>query len=238
MATERMPCPHCGDGVGIDFDETYFAVGAGHRGRVRAADCPLCERPVVLLDVMATALPPPVAVLTRRPVVATGRPRTPASLIDVMVYPRTGGRAPAPDEVPPRIAKDYHEAALVASSSPTAAGALARRCLQAVLTDAGATSQNLGKQIDLVLPTLPTHLAEAIDAVRWVGNFAAHQIKETHTDEMVEVEDGEVAWLLDTLEGLFDFYYVAPARTARRRAQLNEKLSLADRPRLKGSDDQ
>ncbi len=35
------------------------------------------------------------------------------------------------------------------------------------------------------------------------------------------MEPGEAEWNLDTLEGLFDFYYVQPAKTAARKAALN-----------------
>ena len=49
-------------------------------------------------------------------------------------------------------------------------------------------------------------------------------MKSTNTGEIVGVEDGEAEWLLDVLEELFDFYYVAPARATSRRDALNKKL--------------
>ena len=47
------------------------------------------------------------------------------------------------------------------------------------------------------------------------------------------MEPGETDWLLDVLEGLFDFYFVLPARTKSRRAALDKKLAEAGKPPLK-----
>ena len=86
-----------------------------------------------------------------------------------------------------------------------------------------------------MLPTLPSDLAANVDAVRHVGNFAAHPMKSQHTGDIVDVEEGEAEWLLDVLEGLFDFYYVAPAQAASKRAALNAKLASLGKPPLKGT---
>jgi hypothetical protein len=80
---------------------------------------------------------------------------------------------------------------------------------------------------------LPTHLTESIDAVRNIGNFAAHPIKSTSTGEIVDVELGEAEWLLDVLESLFDFYFVQPAILKAKRDALNKKLMDAGKPSLK-----
>jgi len=150
-----------------------------------------------------------------------------------LVWPPTALRL-VPPEVPEHIKKDYVEAADVLPISPKASAALSRRCLQTVLTEAGtATSKDLSKQIDEVLPSLPTHLAESVDAIRAVGNFAAHSIKSKSSGEIVEVEPGEAECNLDVLDGLFDFYYVQPERTKQRKAALNLKLKEAGKPLLK-----
>jgi len=72
---------------------------------------------------------------------------------------------------------------------------------------------------------LPSHLVNAIDAVRQIGKFAAHPIKNTSTGEIIDVEPGEAEWLLDTLEGLFDHYFVQPNILARKKAALNKKIA-------------
>ena len=73
--------------------------------------------------------------------------------------------------------------------------------------------------------TLPSDLAEQLDAVRHIGNFAAHPEKSEHTGEILDVEPQEAEWNLDVLEELFDFVFVRPVRTAARKAALNEKLA-------------
>ena len=67
---------------------------------------------------------------------------------------------------------------------------------------------------------LPSHLVDSLHAVR-AGNIAAHTQKSSSSGDVVDVEPGEAEWNLDTLEGLFDFYYVQPAKTAARKAALN-----------------
>jgi hypothetical protein len=105
-----------------------------------------------------------------------------------------------------------------------------------VLRDcAKVKSAGLSKEIDEILArgALPSYLAEAIDAIRNIGNFAAHPMKRTNTGEIVEVEPGEAEWLLDVLEGMFDFYFVQPAILKKKRDDLNAKLADVRKPPMK-----
>lgn len=83
---------------------------------------------------------------------------------------------------------------------------------------------------------LPSQLAESIDIIRVIGNFAAHPEKDKISGEVVPVEIGEAEWNLDVLEGLFDFYFVQPIIMAKKRDAINEKLSKAGKSPLKGSE--
>jgi hypothetical protein len=124
----------------------------------------------------------------------------------------------------------------VLADSPKASAALSRRCVQAILREhAKVKPQDLSKEIDEVLASkqLPTSLAGDIDAIRNIGNFAAHPTKSTNTGEIVGVEPGEAEWNLDVLEGLFDFYFVAPSEAQKKRDALNKKLADAKKPPLK-----
>ena len=150
------------------------------------------------------------------------------------IWPVTTGRNPVPSEVPSHIAQDYNEAALVLSISPKASAALSRRCLQAVLREAGQTkSRDLADQIQETLPHLPSRIAENLDAVRVIGNFAAHPTKSQSTGTILDVEVGEAEWNLDVLDSLFDHYYVRPEVERKKREALNEKLTQAGKPPLK-----
>jgi uncharacterized protein DUF4145 len=153
-----------------------------------------------------------------------------------MVHPRGISRTPLPADVPDLYAQDYKEACLVLPDSPKASAALSRRCLQNILRAIPKVKpSDLSKEIDEILNSkqLPSHLADAIDAIRVLGNFAAHPMKSTNTGAIVEVEEGESEWLLDVLEGLFDFYFVQPAILQRKRDLLNKKLQDAGKPPLK-----
>jgi hypothetical protein len=155
------------------------------------------------------------------------------------VYPRGGKFPPAPSAVPDQIAADYSEANEVLPISPKAAAALARRCLQAILSAQGFTGSNLVRQIEKALDekdagkALPTSLHENIDAIRNFGNFSAHPISDQTTLQIVEVEEGEAEWCLELLTDMFDHYYVRPAIAAERRAALAEKLAAAGKPPMK-----
>ena len=154
-----------------------------------------------------------------------------------MVFPFNSSR-PIPavvKEQSPHIASDYEEAASVLELSPKASAALSRRCLQAILSEKGnANQRNLVQQIEAVLPSLPSYIADNVDAIRNVGNFAAHPLKEQATGQILDVEVGEAEWNLDVLDMLFDFYYVQPEIAKEKREKLNERLQSAGKPPLKG----
>lgn len=153
-----------------------------------------------------------------------------------LVRPRSSIRPNPPVQVPKEFAQDYIEAALVIADSAKASAALSRRCLQHLLGDkAGVKHADLAKEIDEVIASgaLPSYLTGAIDAIRTIGNFAAHPIKGSASGEVLPVEPGEAEWTLDVLDGLFDFYFVQPAILAERRGALNTKLAAAKKPPLK-----
>lgn len=152
-----------------------------------------------------------------------------------MAFPRQTSKPPAPSEVPTEIAQDFNEAAAVLPISAQASAALSRRCLQHLLSERKvSSSDNLSKAIDAALTSgLPSHLADNLDAIRNIGNFAAHPQKAEHSGAVVPVEPEEAAWNLEVLELLFDFYYVQPSLAAARRAALNAKLTEAGKAPMK-----
>lgn len=143
-------------------------------------------------------------------------------------------RSPIPREVPSHIAQDYREAVLVLPISPKASAALSRRCLQSVLREVGQTrAKDLADQIKEVLPHLPSRIADNLDVVRVIGNFAAHPLKSQATGIILDVEVGEADWNLDVLDTLFDYYYLRPELERKKREALNQKLKEAGKPPLK-----
>jgi hypothetical protein len=212
-----MKCPHCL----VSFFETWESheITRDNEGiwRLEYCYCANCEKIIIKLKNI-------------RP----GGPGLVGGWKEYMVWPRSIARAPLPKEVPEQFASDYREACLVLSDSPKASAALSRRCLQHLLREvAGVKPSNLADEIEEVMKSLPSHLAKAIDAVRNLGNFAAHPIKSTNTGEIVDVEPGEAEWLLEVLEGLFDFYFVQPAILEKKRQDLNAKLREAGKHGMK-----
>lgn len=154
----------------------------------------------------------------------------------VLARPKAALRPLPPKEVPEEFAGDYREAALVLSDSPKASAALSRRCLQHLIREkVGIKKADLAKEIEELITagSLPSHLADAVDAIRNIGNFAAHPIKATASGEVLPVEPGEAEWTLDVLDGLFDFYFVQPAVLKAKRDALNAKLASASKPPVK-----
>jgi Domain of unknown function (DUF4145) len=156
----------------------------------------------------------------------------------ILIRPKNSYRPPCPPQIPKEIAEDYTEACLTLTDSPKASAALSRRCLQNILRDpntANAQQKDLVQQIEHVLSskTLPTHIANDIDAIRNIGNFAAHPTKSQAKGIILPVEPGEAEWNLNVIEALFDFYYVQPEISQRRRDALNAKLRDAGKPSMR-----
>jgi hypothetical protein len=154
---------------------------------------------------------------------------------EMILYPQHFLRSVEP-EVPESYKKDYSEACAVLTLSPKASAALSRRLLQTILRkEHNIQHKSLAQEIDdfIALRGVPSHLSGAIDAIRNVGNFAAHPLKNTNTGEIVEVEPYEAEWLLEVLDALFDFTFVQPIRLKKRKDELNKKLQAIGKPPMK-----
>jgi DNA-directed RNA polymerase subunit RPC12/RpoP len=154
------------------------------------------------------------------------------------VHPGDQERIDFSGYVPPALLRDYEEAQKVIDASPKASAMLGRRCLQGLLREQfGVERKSLDQEIDYVLRSnlLPSYLGDDLDAIRLIGNFAAHPMKSERTGEILDVEPGEAHWTIKVLEGLFDFCFVAPFRAQLRRHELNEKLKEAGKPAMKAA---
>ena len=177
-----MKCPHCL----ISFHETWKARtldidGTGDHWQVVSCQCSSCNK--MIIGIVATdAWYPNYETMkdhAKKPV--------------RIIQPKGSARAPLGKEVPDRFSNDYLEACVVLPDSPKASAALSRRCLQNLLREHAKVKQsNLSDEISDVMGKLPSHLANAIDAVRHIGNFAAHPMKSTNTGEIIDVEAGRL----------------------------------------------
>lgn len=217
-----MKCPHCTTSIHPSWTMTGVPKnGQPTNWRIHIMTCPACGKDILEYGEAIS--------------VNIGNPAQYWN----MFFPTTSSRGPVPTDVPTPIATDYMEAAMVLGISPKASAALSRRCLQAMLREAGYQQRDLAQQIDAVLAeqdarkALPTGPHSTLDAIRNFGNFSAHPINDTTTLQVVDVEDHEAEYCLDILDALFDHYYVRPAEAKRRREALNEKLAKAGKPPAK-----
>ncbi len=219
-----MKCPYCL--VEFHDDSKSFSFGEDVDGRweIIKRVCPSCKRMVLCLDNIKIQHMPG----TMGPIFTKDS--------SLLIKPKTANRSPVPPEVPDDFISDYKEACMVLADSPKASAALSRRSLQHILRDrAGVKKGNLADEIQQVLDSgkLPSYLSNSLDAIRNIGNFAAHPTKSERSGEVVEVEAGEAEWNLDVIEALFDFYFVQPEIIERKRTKLNKKLTETGKPPMK-----
>lgn len=230
-----MKCPHCRTAC----RPSACVVQIGRVGAigskvcywsVESYACPECNKPVLSLVqslIESEDIPKAGFAVFRHP----DDDRTRKN----MVFPPVESRAAVPPEVPVTIAADFNEACLVLPYSPKASAALSRRCLEQLLHERNvSTKDNLSEAIgDALAKHLPSHIEENLDAVRNIGLFATHPKKSSNSGEILDVEPGEAEWNLDVLESLFDYYYVQPAKSAKKRDDLNKKLAEAGKKPMK-----
>jgi hypothetical protein len=223
-----VKCPHCSIHFHDNWNQSYFDRSGNYLatdvGGVRAywmyrsALCPRCRDFTIEITL--------------------GKDQTP--LRDWrQIYPIGANRGPVPAEVPDNLSQDYIEACNVLPISAKASAALSRRCLQNTLHAAEYKAKDLSKEIDLLLnetdpkKALPHKLRETVDAIRNFGNFSAHPIDDKTTLQVIDVEPHEAEWCLETIEELFEHFYVGPAAAKAKKDVLNLKLAAAGKPAAK-----
>jgi hypothetical protein len=226
-----MICPNCAVGVRLPTSASSDVFPARHSTEsqwgfdIAHGFCPECNQFIVLLrrgtywqqgygDEAARELSPTE---------------------EEVLYPKRRSK-PLSQDVPERYRSDFNEAFACLDVSPKASAAVARRILQDVLENSFQLhGRSLERQIESFIARgdVPALLAEQVDAVRKIGNFGAHPLKNTSTGEVLDVEPGEAEWLIGTLEALFDFAFIQPERLKRQKVKLNEKLAEAGKPPMK-----
>jgi hypothetical protein len=228
-----MICPSCSTGVRLEIagsSQTYADDISSHSQSgydIAHGFCPECDSLIVMLrhGKYWSTMVGETAHLDLTQVES-----------ETVIYPFNGPSRPVADEVPAPYRTDFVEASRDLSASTKASAAISRRILQSILHDElQIKGRTLADEIDQFIqrPGIPQELRESVDAIRNVGNLAAHPIKNTNTGVVVEVEPGEAEWLLDVLETLFDFAFVQPERLRARKAKLNAKLAAAGKPAMK-----
>ena len=224
-------CPYCSKAIFFEKEDTFVYEYAKHERpsgsnitgfEVAVGFCPSCDRLIVLFR---------QGIYEKQDY----GPQLAEIITEEIIYPKYSARN-LPNEVPEPFKSDFQEAVAVLFYSPKASAAISRRLLQNLLREQFKIKHSsLAKEIDefLKLPGIPSYLTQAVDAIRNIGNFAAHPLKDTSTGEIVDVEDGEAEWLLDVLDSLFDYVFVQPTLLEKRKKHLNEKLKKLGKPPMK-----
>lgn len=224
-----MKCPHCSKEIHFESKDNWVfqfneADDEGNTGyQISYGFCPACNKLIVTLEDGEFAF-------------NEGGPFLLKECNQEFLFPK-GYFRPVSIQVPEKYADDYDEASAVLKLSPKASAAISRRLLQNLLRDeCQVRISSLANEIDEFLKKdgVPSYLSSAIDAIRNVGNFAAHPLKNTNTGEIMDVEDGEAEWLLDVLDAMFDYMFVQPSILDERKKALNDKLRAIGKPYMKG----
>ena len=201
-----MKCPHCATGVCIAWREVTFPIPSpddeDDRGgyTIQYGFCPECEKLIIQLQ--------------------HGLESGYAGeywIEDIdeksIIYPRYTVRRELDQYVPPKYAQLFLESDEVNNISPRASATLSRYLLQMLLhEELHIHKRNLEDEIKELEneSNIPTKLVTMLQVMRRVANFGAHPKKSTNSNEIVEVEAGESAVMLDLLEEMFDYIFIKP----------------------------
>lgn len=234
-----LNCPHCQVYSVMKVDSTVNRFEKDQRNDISFRDkillfdficsCPQCKNTIFIQAQVYGNTVDSDTKMTNEPleVLSSG------NILSVYPYPRS---VTVPPEVPAKYAGDFREAVLILNLSPTASAALSRRVFQNILRDEfNIQAPTLYKEIEafIALTGIPSYLTDAVDAIRNIGNLAAHPLKDTNTGAIVFVEPGEAEWLIDVLNSLFDFKFTQPLKLQERRDKLNAKLQDLGKPPMK-----
>lgn len=140
-----------------------------------------------------------------------------------IVWPQVGGAQPANPDMPDDVREEYQEAASIVYQSPRGAAALLRLAIQKLCKHLGEPGENINADVGaLVAKGLDTHIQEALDAVRVIGN------ESVHPGEMDLKDDRETA------VALFGLINLIVEDMISRKKRINAVYSKLPASKLKG----
>jgi len=218
-----MICPHCSTAAKFEWEVTQpLQINKETKQALEIfyGECPDCSKLVIGIQ---------------EGDLGAGNAFLDKNISEKIIHPATNAFQYSED-IREKYLEDYEEAIKVLSASPKASAALTRRLLQNILREEyGISEKSLIKEIEIFIKKndIPSHITDAVDAVRQIGNIAAHPSKDLSTGEIVPVEKGEAEWLIEVIEQLFDFVFIQPKKLEKRKQELNLKLEKLGKPKMK-----
>lgn len=141
----------------------------------------------------------------------------PLSSVITILYPGAKTAKTPLMNLPETIEKKYMAALKVQDIEPSACAVLVGRTLEAVCNYEKATGKTLSDKVNNLVSSdrIPRTLAEMAHQLRQIRNFGAHDAEEEVTEEDVPI-------ILDFLEAILEYLYVAPAKIAAVQARLKK----------------
>jgi Domain of unknown function (DUF4145) len=135
----------------------------------------------------------------------------------IILYPGAKPAKTPLTNLPETIEKKYQAALKVQDIEPSACAVLVGRTLEAVCNYEKATGKTLSDKVNNLVNSdrIPTTLAEMAHQLRQIRNFGAHDADDEVTEEDVPI-------ILDFLEAILEYLYVAPAKIAAVQARLKK----------------
>ncbi len=211
-----MLCPYCKLGISLDTrKEDIQPLENGKGIEVVQGFCPMCNNFIVLIKEGSCIWIDEDCELSGNEV------------IKKIIFPQFHLRI-TNIEVPKKYRDELNEAYSIMFVSLKASAAMSRRLLQVLLREEfkiKVKSDNLSDEIIEFqnLPGPSTMLKREVDAIRKIGNFAAHPRKSQVTGEIIEVEPDEAEWSVEVLFNILEHLFILPEKANIRMQNLNQK---------------
>ena len=125
-----------------------------------------------------------------------------------IVYPLFGNTPMPNDDIPDEIKRDYNEARIICKLSPRSACILLRLCIEKICDDKNAEGYNLNdKIIFLCEHNLDPRIINRLDAIRVIGNNAAHPLAMDLKDDVDTAETLYYYIINQIAESILHIYY-------------------------------
>lgn len=218
---KSMQCGHCGKlaAFTIRAEGTQYGAVLDNSGSFdgqdittwRILECEFCKKPTLQETVTS---------YTMESADGFSFGMEPQSSEIIILYPGAKTAKVPLTNLPETIEKKYLAALKVQDIEPSACAVLVGRTLEAICNYEKATGQNLIDKVNnlVKLDRIPPTLAEMAHQLRQLRNIGAHDAKDEITEE-------DIPTLLDFLEAILEYLYVAPAKIAAVQARLKSRNS-------------